>query len=151
MGVNGGPIHPHALCQTPPLEFTLGREPGDEEVAVAPPRTSWIEKHRQRYRVTWIDRGVRHRRSFITQDEARDFLRRLHQDERREKEPRRVSGGLTVMEVVQNWYRDHRLNLTSGTQRDYEGRIGRDVSRIGDLQAEALLGIPETFEPSTPR
>ncbi len=51
-------------------------------------------------------------------------------------------GALTVGEIVENWYRDHRRNLTSGTQRDYEGRIRRDVSRIGGVEAKTLARNP---------
>jgi integrase len=54
----------------------------------------------------------------------------------------RVKGGLTVAEVVDNWYRGHKQNLSSGTRRDYEGRIGRDVSRIAQLRAEDLARNP---------
>jgi hypothetical protein len=37
-----------------------------------------------------------------------------------------------------NWYEGHMPNLSSGTRRDYEGRIRRDVERIGSLEAGAL-------------
>jgi integrase len=47
-----------------------------------------------------------------------------------------------VDEIVDNWYRGHRSNLSSGTRRDYEGRIRRDVGRIGELQAEDLARNP---------
>ena len=142
--MNGRLIHPHFRCQTRLLESHL-QEPGDSEVALAPPRTSWIEKHRRQYRVTWIDRGARQRRSFATQDEARDFLRRLRQNDEQRREPQRVASGLTVMELVQNWYRDHQRNLASGTRRDYEGRIRRDVARIGEVDADALARNPRAL------
>ncbi|HEX2031855.1 MAG TPA: site-specific integrase [Actinomycetota bacterium] len=46
------------------------------------------------------------------------------------------------MEVVENWYRHHSRNLSSGTRRDYEGRIRRDVGRIGGLDANELARNP---------
>jgi hypothetical protein len=103
-------------------------------------RTNWVERHRQKYRVTWIVGGSRHRRSFDTEAQARDFLTRLQLDPTAPSI--RVKGGLTVGEVVGNWYRGHQRNLSSGTRRDYEGRIGRDVSRIGSMPAEELAQNP---------
>jgi YD repeat-containing protein len=104
------------------------------------PRTDWIEPHGRKYRVTWIARGQRLRRTFPTENEARDFLSRLQNDPTAQAS--RVKGGLTVAEVVNNWYRGHQRNLSSGTRRDYEGRIGRDVSRIGSMPAEELAQHP---------
>lgn len=57
-------------------------------------------------------------------------------------QPARLKGALTVGEVVANWYRDHKRNLTSGTQRDYEGRIRRDVAKIAAIDAEDLARNP---------
>jgi integrase len=100
--------------------------------------TNRIERHGKRFRVRWTADGQRFRRSFDTESAAEEFAEKL-----REKEGSpRVKGRLTVMDVVTNWYGDHKRNLSSGTQRDYEGRIHRDVSRIGDLQAEALARNP---------
>ena len=104
------------------------------------PRTDWIEEHGRKFRVTWMSGATRHRRTFGSEDEARAFLARLKRYPT--VEPVRVKGGLTVEEVVANWYRDHRRNLSSGTQRDYEGRISRDVARIGDISAEELARNP---------
>jgi integrase len=104
------------------------------------PRTDWIEEHGRKFRVTWITGATRHRRTFGSEDAARAFLTRLKRYPT--EEPVRVKGGLTVTEVVDNWYRDHRRNLSSGTQRDYEGRIARDVARIGDISAEELARNP---------
>lgn len=84
--------------------------------------------------------GIRRRRSFDTESEAREFLARLQHDP--DPAPTRVKGGLTVGEVVDNWYRDHKRNLSSGTQRDYEGRIHRDVGQLEDLLAEELARNP---------
>lgn len=53
-----------------------------------------------------------------------------------------MAGDLTVMEVVHNWYEGHKLSLASGTRRDYEGRIRRDVARIGELDAHELARSP---------
>jgi integrase len=105
-------------------------------------RTNRIEAHHGRFRVTWWVEKQRHRRSFATEVEARAFLRRLRQEDAARRRPARVVGGLTVMDVVQNWYRDHSRELASGTRRDYEGRIRRDVSRIGDIDANALARNP---------
>jgi integrase len=80
---------------------------------------------------------LRHRK------EAAEFVDKLRQEE-----PRRVKGRLTVMDLVINWYSDHKRNLSSGTRRDYEGRIQRNVSRIGDLQAEALARNPRDLRAS---
>jgi integrase len=102
-------------------------------------RGGYIEQHRRAFRVAWVIRGQRHRRSFPSEEEARAFLQRLN--EVRESTPR-TRGDLTVGEVVDNWYRDHRSNLSSGTRRDYEGRIRRDVGRIGSLLAEDLARNP---------
>jgi integrase len=44
--------------------------------------------------------------------------------------------------VVHNWYTGHKLSLSSGTQRDYEGRIRRDVSVIGEVDANELARNP---------
>ncbi|MGH2663742.1 MAG: tyrosine-type recombinase/integrase [Actinomycetota bacterium] len=54
----------------------------------------------------------------------------------------RTKGSLTVAQVVDNWYRGHRRNLSSGTQRDYEGRIRRDIGRIASTDANALARNP---------
>jgi integrase len=99
----------------------------------------YIEQHRRAFRVAWVISGRRHRRSFASEEEARAFLQRLNHE--RESKPR-TRGGLTVGEVVNNWYRGHRRNLSSGTRRDYEGRIRRDVGRIGGLLAEDLARNP---------
>ena len=104
------------------------------------PRTDWIEEHGRKFRVTWISGATRHRRTFGSEDEARAFLVRLKRYPT--VEPVRVKGGLTVAEVVANWYSDHKRNLSSGTQRDYEGRIRRDVIRIAEVPAEELAQSP---------
>jgi integrase len=104
-------------------------------------RTGSIERHRGRFRVRWTFDGERHRRSFDSEQEAREFLGRLHA----KNEPgtqRRAAGALTVIEVIQNWYQGHRRNLSPGTQRDYEGRIRRDVGRIASVDANELVGNP---------
>lgn len=101
-----------------------------------------IEQHRRRYRVTWWNNGARFRRSFGTRSEAEDFLSKLEREDQVAAQPPRLKGALTVGEVVENWYRDHKRNLTSGTQRDYEGRIRRDVVKIASLEAEALAHNP---------
>jgi hypothetical protein len=100
-----------------------------------------IERHGRRFRVAWWVNGERHRRTFDTESAANEFLERLQADRRPHGE-RRLSGTLTVGEVVDNWYRDHRRNLSSGTRRDYEGRIHRDGGRIGGLLAEDLARNP---------
>jgi len=99
-----------------------------------------IERHGRRYRVTWWVAGERHRRVFDTEVAATEFLelRAL----RRPDDDRRVRGALTVGEVVDNWYRGHRRNLSSGTRRDYEGRIRRDVGQIRGLPVEDLARNP---------
>lgn len=102
-------------------------------------RGGYIEQHRRAFRVAWVIRGQRHRRSFPSEEEARAFLQHLNEER---DSPPRTRGALTVREVVDNWYRGHRHNLTSGTRRDYEGRIRRDVGRIGGLLAEALARNP---------
>ena len=105
---------------------------------------AYIERHRNRFRVRWAKDGRRVRRSFDSEAEARDFLQRLHTQDRRgaAASSQRIEGALTVMEVVQNWYQGHRRNLSPGTQRDYEGRIRRDVGRIGALDADELARNP---------
>lgn len=107
------------------------------------PRPTKIEHHRNRYRVTWFVHGERFRRSFEDLTEARALLSRLRQDPA--TPPPRVKGGLSVGEVVNNWYRDHRRNLTSGTQRDYEGRIRRDLASIRDRSAEDMARNPRAI------
>src|ERR671924_916042 len=99
-------------------------ERANQEAVLARSQGGYIEQHRRTFRVTWVIGGKRHRRSFPSEDEAREFLRRLR--EVRTSAPR-LRGVLTVGEVVDNWYRGHRRNLSSGTRRDYEGRIRRDV------------------------
>jgi integrase len=84
--------------------------------------------------------GKRFRRSFHSEHEAREFLERLRAKQR--EEPERANGALTVMEVVQNWYQGHRRTLSPGTQRDYEGRIRRDIGRIASLSADELAANP---------
>ncbi|MGH2656509.1 MAG: tyrosine-type recombinase/integrase [Actinomycetota bacterium] len=100
-----------------------------------------IEKHRRRFRVTWQVGGERFRRSFESAGEAKEFLLELSRGAH-EDAPGRRKGVLTIAEVVDNWYRGHRRNLSSGTRRDYEGRIRRDVGRIGGLLAEDLARNP---------
>ena len=84
-----------------------------------------IEHHRRRFRVSWWQSGQRLRRSFDSEEAAQEFLQRLDRERvaATGAGPSRLKGGLTVSEVVDNWYRDHKRNLSSGTQRDYEGRI----------------------------
>lgn len=107
------------------------------------PRTARIERHGNRFRVAWMSDGDRNRRSFETEKAAKDFVRRLHRQAlASDPEAARLTGGLSVREVVENWYRGHRSNLASGTQRDYEGRIRRDVGRIGTRDANALAQNP---------
>lgn len=100
-----------------------------------------IERHGRRYRVTWWVEGERHRRTFETEIAAAEFLERVRAL-RQPHDDHRTSGALTVGEVVDNWYLGHRRNLSSGTRRDYEGRIRRDVGRIGGLLAEDLARNP---------
>ncbi len=102
-------------------------------------RTNWIERHRRRYRVTWFESGIRYRRTFETEEDAREFLDRLRANESNAARPK---GPLTVGEMVENWYRHHSRNLSSGTRRDYEGRIRRDVGRIGHIDANELARNP---------
>lgn len=141
MGVNGGLIHPHFRCQTRQLEFAQERSPATR-------RSPWL------HHVLAGSRNIVGGTAspgltaapaiggFTAEDEARDFLRRLRQNDQLRREPQRLSGGLAVIEVVQNWYRDHQRNLASGTRRDYEGRIRRDVARIGGVDADALARNP---------
>jgi hypothetical protein len=44
-------------------------------------RTGSIERHRSRFRVRWTFDGERHRRSFDSEQEAREFLERLRANE----------------------------------------------------------------------
>ena len=106
------------------------------------PHTDSIERHGNRFRIKWHQNGNQHRRSFPTEKEARDFLSRLRRGKPNGGQGRRIAGALTVAEVVRNWYAGHKLNLSPGTQRDYEGRIRRDVSRIGDVDAGELARNP---------
>lgn len=106
------------------------------------PRTTRIESHGRRFRVAWWIDGQRVRRTFDTRDLAAKFLERLTRENEGVEVDLRLKGGLTVADVVGNWYREHKRNLASGTQRDYEGRIRRDVSRIGSLEANALARNP---------
>lgn len=107
-----------------------------------PSSGSRIELHGRRFRVTWWNKGNRFRRSFGTRSEAEAFLAQLEREDELAVQPARLKGALTVGEVVDNWYRDHKRNLTSGTQRDYEGRIRRDVARIAALDADDLARNP---------
>ena len=104
------------------------------------PRPTRIEHHRRQFRVTWFQAGHRFRRVFPTEVEAQSFLERLSQDPG--TPAARVKGGLTVGEVVINWYRDHKRNLSSGTRRDYEGRIRRDAAPLADVAAEEIARNP---------
>ena len=106
-----------------------------------PASSTRIEPHGRRFRVTWWVAGERHRRTFDAESDAAEFLGRVKSVPHPAAE-RRLRGGLTVDEVVQNWYGGHRRNLSSGTRRDYEGRIRRDVGRIGGLLAEDLARNP---------
>jgi hypothetical protein len=140
-------ISPHLPPAPPPLSVagrTLGfqspdrsspSERADQVVGLARSGGGYIEQHRRAFRVAWVTGGRRHRRSFPSEEEARAFLQRLNQE--RDSTPR-TRGALTVGEVVDNWYRGHRRNLSSGTRRDYEGRIRRDVGWIGGILAEDL-------------
>jgi integrase len=103
-----------------------------------------VDRHGRRFRVTWWVNGVRLRRTFVTEREADSFLLTLRRQQEADASPesQRIKGGLTVWEVVDNWYRDHKRNLSSGTQRDYECRIKREVSRIGSLDASELARNP---------
>ena len=106
------------------------------------PRPTRFERHGRRFRVTWWVAGVRHRRTFDHESAALDFMHRIRQT-RSDGSDRPIGPAkLTVAEVVDNWYRGHERNLSSGTRRDYEGRIRRDVSRIGDLPAARLARNP---------
>ena len=103
-----------------------------------------IDRHGRRFRVTWWVNRERLRRVFDSEAEATSFLSKLRRGQEDLIGPResRLKGSLTVQEVVDNWYRDHRRNLSSGTRRDYEGRINRDVCRIGALDAGRLARNP---------
>lgn len=103
-----------------------------------------VDPHGRRFRVTWWVNRERFRRVFDSEPEAVSFLAKVRTQHEANSviERRRLKGGLTVSEVVNNWYRDHKRNLSSGTQRDYEGRIRRDVSRIGSVDAIALARNP---------
>lgn len=105
------------------------------------PRQGSIDQHGTRFRVRWTSRGERQYRTFASEREAREFLGRLlakHET----RTQRRVTGALTVMDVVQNWYEHHRTYLSPGTQRDYEGRIRRDIGRIASEDADELAANP---------
>jgi hypothetical protein len=122
------------------------------------PRQTGIERHGRRFRLTWWVDGQRNRRTFDTEDAAAAFMVRMHKERQGIARATRLAGSLTVREVVDNWYRDHRRNLSPGTQRDYEGRIRRDVTRIGERSAEALARNPRelrafyaTLTPTTAR
>jgi integrase len=91
-----------------------------------------------------MEEGKSLRRSFLSEREAREFLNRLHR--REEDQAQRLRGGLTVTDVVANWYRLHKLTLSPGTQRDYEGRIRRDIAKIGALDAESLARNPRELK-----
>jgi integrase len=91
--------------------------------------------------VRWTSEGKRRYRTFESESEAREFLDRLHAKESHGPSDR-LAGALTVLEIVQNWYQHHRQNLSPGTQRDYEGRIRRDIGRIGSLSADELAANP---------
>lgn len=105
------------------------------------PRSGSMDVHRGRFRVRWMSDRERKCRSFHTEREAREFLARVRA--RQDTDSRqRTPGALTVMEVVQNWYRDHRGSLSPGTRRDYEGRIRRDVGRISSVDAAEVARNP---------
>jgi integrase len=108
------------------------------------PGGTYVERHRNRFRVRWTEQGRRVKRSFDSEKKAREFVERSKAKENVSRAGR-LRGALTVIEVVQNWYRGHRLNLSAGTQRDYEGRIRRDVARIGSLIADDLAANPRTL------
>lgn len=116
------------------------RRSGKDEMSR--PRTKAIEPHGEGFRVTWQKEGQRLRRTFTTEDEAADFLSRLRRGDPDRRSHRRIAGALTVTEVVQNWYEAHRRSLSPGTQRDYEGRIRRDVAKIGEVDASELARNP---------
>jgi integrase len=104
-------------------------------------RVGSLDQHHGGFRVRWTSKGRRNNRTFASEQEAREFLERLRANE--VGRPRqRLSVGLTVMDVVQNWYQGHRRNLSPGTQRDYEGRIHRDVGRIASIDANELARNP---------
>jgi integrase len=105
-------------------------------------RSGSFDRHRGRFRVRWTFEGTRHHRTFESEKEARRLLERLRANETSPSSDRLGGGALTVMEVVQNWFGGHRKDLSPGTQRDYEGRIRRDVSRIGTIDANTLSRNP---------
>lgn len=103
-----------------------------------------IEKHRNRYRVRkWVN-GTRIRRSFPTLEEAQRYLEELNQglEDQRERATRRGIYGLTVGDVVEEWWLGplvdgqrrggHRRRVAARTARDYQGYIDRYVSRIAE-------------------
>lgn len=110
--------------------------------AVRGPQPTRVERHGRQFRVTWWIDGQRHRRSFDTEEAAATFMAGVRTEWERSDHGTRLAGSLTVRDVVENWYRDHRRNLSSGTRRDYEGRIRRDASRIGSLDADAMARNP---------
>lgn len=110
-------------------------------------RSGSIDQHRGRFRVRWTSDGKRHGRSFDSEKEALEFLGRLRSQES-SRQTERFTGALTVKEVVENWYRHHQRSLSSGTQRDYRGRIRRDVGRMASLDAGELARNPRQLRAS---
>lgn len=105
------------------------------------PRAGSLDRHRSRFRVRWTSEGTRRQRTFGSEKEAKEFIERLRAKEKGRLSDR-AGGPLSVAEIVQNWYQGHRRNLSPGTQRDYEGRIRRDIRRIGSQAADELAANP---------
>ena len=92
----------------------------------------------------WTSQGKRQYRTFSSEVDAREFVRRLRAKDDATTRPR-AAGALTVLDLVQNWYEGHRRNLSPGTQRDYEGRIRRDIGRIAAQDADEVARNPRTL------
>ncbi len=124
-----------------------------------------IQKHRNRYRVRRRAGGKWVVRSFQSLEEAEDYLARLVGDklEKQAVELARISGALTVMDVVRLWWLGpvmdgehrggHRRRLTGQTERNYQYYIDAYICRIGGESAQSYArnpGLLKLFYDSLP-
>ena len=110
-----------------------------------PPR---IEQHGDKFRVRHYVNGVRLRRSFETLDTATAYLALVDEGltDMRTVEAARVSGVMTIREIVDLWWLGplvdgehvggHRLRVKPTTQKDYQYYIDAYISRIADESAQ---------------